>query len=138
LEQPEEKAVRQLLALVFLLAISATSVMAQQHAPTVAQCRADVALWGNGIMVKEYYDAENAHMEDGTPDHTDVARLPVQEVILHRREMGDCASVDAENHVEYYEAARFYATVHSNRIFNFMARHNLWNQFRAEDAQGLR
>ena len=52
--------------------------------------------------------------------------------------MGDCGSVDPQFAWQYFntdEEARIDLLI---REQNFLARHNLWGQFIAEDAQGKR
>lgn len=129
---------RKVLALGLLLISSAHIVLAQQHAPTVAQCQADAALWGNDHVKAEYISAETAHLKAGTPNPTDIAKLPLDEIVARQNEMGNCFSVDEKNYKRYSEAQAFYTSVFADRVINFVTRHGLWDQLKAEDSKGIR
>jgi hypothetical protein len=118
--------------------ISATSALAQQHAPTVAQCQADVALWGATNMETEYNKAETAHTNVGTPNPTNLDKLPLDEIASRQVEMGDCARVDEGNYQQYYDANTFYYGIFASRVISFVKRHGLWDQMKAEDTKGIR
>jgi hypothetical protein len=86
----------------------------------------------------EYFNAQTAHVKYGTPNKTDLNKLPIDEVVGRINEMGDCQEVDAGNEKKYLETLDFYSEVQKDRVLDFMTRHKLWPQFRAEDARGLR
>ncbi len=111
-----------------------------QHAPTVQTCRADVSLWYSREMVLEYKKAELAWIGDKVPNRTDAARLPLTEVDARTVEILECVQVDVDydHHDRYYESATFYQEVSADRYYRFVVRHNLLQQLRREDKQGLR
>ena len=113
-------------------------VTAQEHAPTAAQCQADVAVWGNTDTLSEYAQAQSAFVRDGIPNRTGIAKLSWTELTGRVSEMADCSKVDPQQAVRYSTAWLLYTTVESNRVNNFMTRHDLWSQFKEEDAQGKR
>lgn len=94
-----------------LFLLCAASALGQQHAPTVEMCRADRALWYNSEDATEYLKAETAHWTDGTPNPSHYVKLGLPEVFARIREMGDCASVDAERSDSYQTAQNFYASI---------------------------
>ncbi|MBZ5698408.1 MAG: hypothetical protein LAN18_07655 [Acidobacteriia bacterium] len=110
----------------------------QEHAPTAAQCQADVAVWGDSSLETEYNEAQTTFVNSGTPNKTDVAKLGWDEVTARQNEMITCVKVDRENFAKYLDAMRFYHSVMADRLFNFVTRHNLWSQLKSEDAQGKR
>lgn len=103
-----------------------------EHAPTVAVCRADSAVWNSDFM------------KNGPKDS--VGRISVQELLLRESEMNKCGFVDPPhpdnsnyNHPETY---LFLQGLYSNeigiRLVDFITRHNMWQQFLDEDAAGKR
>jgi hypothetical protein len=105
-----------------VLLISAVTV-AQEHAPTVEQCRADAAVWADA-------------------DFT----IPTMKELLSRsKEMSDCLKVDPlkESHeagMKYIEFSQRFSVEYQNRTVHFLDRHDpAWYQkFLAEDAAGQR
>jgi hypothetical protein len=123
------------------LAVTCMALAHQQepkHAPTIAQCQADVKLWYNTADATEYTKAQDALNDDNTPNRTAYATLPISEVRLRMLEMTDCARVDDANFRNYHEAHEFYYGIFNDRLFRFMQRHNLFPQFATEDAEGKR
>lgn len=112
-----------LCVLLLSLMPSLPSLFAQDHAPTVDQCRADQRLWSSG-------DA-NA-FKDAT------SRLSLRALKQRSDEMGDCFAVDSERSHQYFSLVAAYATELSGRYKDFIDRHNLMAQFLAEDATGKR
>jgi hypothetical protein len=127
----------KLLILIFGL-LFIVSAHAQEHAPTAAQCQADVAVWGDSSMETEYNKAQTAFVNDNTPNKTDTAKLGVDEIIARQNEMIDCMKVDRPQFNSYLDAMQFYHSVIADRLFDFISRHSLWDQVRLEDAQGKR
>jgi hypothetical protein len=121
-----------------LLMLTAVPAGTQQHAPTVAQCQADAAVWAPPEMQTEYLKAQTAHIKYGTPNETSTNKLPIKEVLARIDEMGDCQKVDHRNWEKFLEIQSFYSNVQTDRVQDFMTRHDLWPQFRSEDAQGKR
>ena len=67
-------------AILFGLALCASTV-AQQHAPLLATCEADVALWYNSHEFTDYNKAQTAFNVDKTPNKTKLNLLPLDEII---------------------------------------------------------
>lgn len=126
-----------LIILVFGFALSVNSEP-QQHAPTVAMCRADVALWYNSEMATAYLNAETLHITDNVKNLTPTAKLPLTEVLDRTTEMGDCTRVEEQHSDTYVEAQRLYSTVRGDRVSSFIYRHHLMAQLRREDSEGIR
>jgi hypothetical protein len=111
-------------AIAFLF-ISAAAVLAQEHAPTVEQCRADAAVWS----------AKDADTKTPT----------MKELWLRVHEMNQCLAVDPvesahEYTLEYLTVCRNVGDEYSARVVSFLNRHDAkWkSQFDAEDAGGKR
>jgi len=120
-----------------LVIVSLASVSrSQDHAPTAEQCRADQALWGAVHAETEYYDAETRHVQDGTPNRTDIAALNVSHLKQRMNEMYQCSDVVAME--PYHSTGNFYYSVISDRYSSFLMRHGLMGQMIKEDAAGKR
>ncbi len=99
----------------------ATEQQTIEHAPTVEQCQADQAVWVSEVDDQASIDKESFHTLD-------------QRVV----EMGECEHVDSRNRVRYYIAAGATRGEEATRMVSFLGRHNLYDQFVAEDAAGKR
>jgi hypothetical protein len=98
------------------------SIHAQvEHAPTVEQCRADQKSW--------YATLE---------DEAAVANVGYQELQGWFLEMVKCEKVDSERERWYMATHAAVGLIQGTRLRDFLKRHNLWNQFLAEDAEGKR
>lgn len=104
-------------AVLFLIAVSS----AQDHAPTVEQCRADKNLWW------DQFDTREA-----------VSKLSAKKINKRSDEMRDCAVVDEENQHSYLQLAGMFQMEYELRLLDFVTRHHLMAQFVAEDADGKR
>lgn len=110
--------------LMFLLLVT-TVAMGQdiQHAPTIEQCRADLAVWSN----------QTKQIED---------KLPVRELAERESEMLDCAYVLESAYPSESKLAdqqgMVYGLIIGTRASHFLKRHNIWTQFNNEDAKGAR
>jgi hypothetical protein len=111
-------------------------ILAQEHAPLLATCEADVALWYNAGDFTEYDNAQALFFTSKTPNKTQLNRLSVVEVIARHEEMGKCYLMTGRD--IYHTADNAYMGIYHDRETDFMVRHNLMNQFRAEDAEGKR
>ena len=101
-----------------------------QHAPTVEQCRADQKLWFSRI-------SDDAKAEEAEGLREPVAHsISFQQLTFLTLEMHDCARIDPEFKKEYYQTSGDAAVTADNRLVHFLYRHNLYQQFLAEDAQG--
>jgi hypothetical protein len=61
-----------------------------------------------------------------------------QELDGWAQEIFVCHNVDPEHDGQYFNTAGEIAALEVRRLRNFLLRHNLWDQFLAEDAQGKR
>lgn len=125
-------------AILGMLLPLASAAMAQKHAPTLAQCRADLAVWNGHDAHKRYYEAETLYMQNGTPNQTEIQQLSVEELNLRSSEMADCEKVDPERLSDYADSISFDSSVRGERMLRFLNRHNLIAQFMQEDAAGKR
>jgi hypothetical protein len=125
-------------SLLLALVVGVVPSLAQQHAPTIAVCRADVAVWNNQLLKSEYRAAEDAYRQNKTPNRSQVAMLSVHEVSARADEMDDCSKVDTEKEEAYLQATDFYSLVYDERVGHFLTRHKLWEKFFAEDEAGMR
>lgn len=109
------------LAIIGLALISASGAAAQDHAPLLAQCKADVRLWVS-------------------TQQEDAKKLTFWDLNRRHREMMDCSDVDmdSETHPYYEILDHFYALVEEIRYAHFIWRHDLNHQFLAEDKAGAR
>ena len=105
-----------------MLIIPYQSTFAQevQHAPTVEQCRADQKLWMSQL------------------EHEGPLRSGVAELFDRKDEMMKCETVDPKFHIYYYHIHSEISDEESLRLLDFLYRHNLSQQFMAEDVQGER
>jgi hypothetical protein len=94
-----------------------------QHAPTVELCRADQKLWLSKLE---------------EPGNTSLANVTFYELNGWSKEMSDCEKVDPEFHFRYYNTLGEANSEQVLRLTDFLRRHNLWDQFIAEDLQGKR
>jgi hypothetical protein len=107
-----------------------------EHAPTPEQCRADADAWGiptPALLVNT--EQQFALFSNGTARDTN---LTANTLDARMKELGQCLRTDRPNSMRYAEAARAYSIAQLVRMANFMKRHNLTEQFRAEDEQGER
>jgi len=111
---------------------------AQEHAPTMAVCQADLALWHNTEEETDYLNQETKRINDGVKNTNPLAKLTAIELTLRMIEMADCKSVDKAGSQDYYEMMRFYSDVVADRYRSFLERHDLMRKFRAEDDAGIR
>jgi hypothetical protein len=99
--------------------------LAQEHAPTAEQCDADLRLWASQASTLD--------------------KLPYKEVEAREQEMFNCGgSVNSQTQQgfikakSYDSASNLYRGEMGERLSDFLVRHNLIEQFLAEDAQGKR
>jgi hypothetical protein len=111
---------------------SAHSPQAVEHAPTVEQCQADAILWST--QAQDFYEADKDH----NAQNSTVANLTAKELFARGMEMRDCLTTDSTRSKNYTATATTYIELFSERVNSFMRRHNLMDQFFAEDAAGER
>lgn len=122
---------RVLIAILFTL-----PSLSQEHAPTAEQCRADQALWGSDYAETNYNETETRHIQDGTPNRTDIAILTIPQLRQRMGEMYQCSDVVAME--PYHLTGNFYYDVIADRYSSFLRRHGLVRQMMKEDADGKR
>ena len=120
--------------LLAVVLVSFDSLWSQEvkHAPTVEQCRTDQKLWFSKIE----NDAK-AEAAEGLREPV-AASISFQQLNFCSLEMHDCARIDPEFKKEYYQTSGDAVGTANNRLVHFLYRHNLLNQFLAEDAEGKR
>jgi hypothetical protein len=133
-------ALKEMSIVMLLGLLLCTPVLTQEHAPLLATCEADVALWYSENEFTDYLNSESALMRDGTPNKTSLNLLSISEVIARHEEMGKCWSM---THREIFHQADnsyvgIYTGIYTDREHNFIVRHKLMDQFLSEDADGKR
>jgi hypothetical protein len=127
---------RQLIKLLVLFLLNVSVEGQVQHAPTLAQCRADEHLWT--VELTEYYRAETDTLTNGTINHSSLAGISFKELNERAVEMGSCIAVDPANTERYSNVGMGLTAITGDRFGHFLLRHNLMNQFLDEDAAGKR
>ena len=121
----------------FVILVSPSSAFGQQHAPTLEMCKADVAVWYDDDTAADYNKQETKHITDGMPNTNEYNKLRLSAILKRINEMSDCYKVAGFQKL-YIQASNFYVSIMSNRMQSFIIRHHLWEQFKKEDAAGLR
>jgi len=116
--------------------VASPQVDPSDHAPTAAQCQADMRLWLE--QVKDYDSALIDHVQKGTPNNSDLSRLQVQQLARRTVEMGECAAVDPGNLSVYQDVESGLDSIRKDRYEQFVIRHKLEAQLLREDAAGIR
>jgi hypothetical protein len=94
---------------------------AQDHAPTIEQCRADQLLWHSEFQ----------------KDRAAVT-LDYDTLLRRAHEMYDCAKVDSAHKEVYENTGDGAGWAIGIRVNHFMSRHSQWDKFFEEDAAGAR
>jgi hypothetical protein len=108
------------LAAVLMTPLQLIHAQEVHHAPTVEQCRADQRLWQSKLQ-----------------EH-DLANVGYKELDSWFDELVACRPVDPNNEKRYFDTAFSVIGQQFGRHLHFLYRHNLYGQFLAEDAQGMR
>jgi hypothetical protein len=118
--------------------IDHASLVASQieHAPTPDQCRADADAWGIPTPALLVNTEQQFALFSNATAHD--ASLTANMLDARMKELSQCMRTDKVNSMRYAEANRAYAIAQLVRMASFMKRHNLTEQFRAEDEQGQR
>jgi hypothetical protein len=116
-----------------ILLISATVIQAQQHAPTKAQCDADLNLWRADLITGA--QGEWALKND--------SKIRYMEIVTEAHEMTLCEAAympgDTLGSGAYADLGKVLDSIIETRLIAFMARHpDVLRQFAEEDASGLR
>jgi hypothetical protein len=83
-------------------------------------------------------DQDLKHTIHGTKNTSPIAKVAEGELNSRIFEMQVCTIVDQPNQDKYFRATEFYESVQGDRYRKFIVRHNLMEQFKTEDAAGLR
>ena len=118
----EDTAMKLNVTLCVLLLSLIPSLFGQDHAPTVEQSRADQRLWITQLI-------ENPEI---------VKSLTYDQLNDRMLEMANCDAVDRDREIVYVETAARFNMKQMVRLLDFVKRHELLDQFRAEDAAGKR
>jgi hypothetical protein len=111
---------------------------AQQHAPTLAVCQADAAVWGNLQAQTDYLNAEADRHKNNAPNRTPLAKLSLKEVVNRADEMRQCEDVDPDQAKTYLDLVGSYNHIYAAHCESFIERHHLLAQLYQEDAAGKR
>ena len=107
-----------------------------EHAPTPDQCGADADAWGIPTpALLANTEQKFAIFSNATARDTS---LTAKMLDARMKELSQCMLTDKVNSMRYAEAGRAYAIAQLVRMASFMKRHNLAEQFHAEDEQGQR
>ena len=111
---------------VFLLFTGGSVSSQQGFAVSIERCRSDLASWTNNF----------SYRDQGKPD----SLLTYDQLTARIGEAKGCRIID--DNEPYHTAAAIvqsnYSAVVNERLLDFVARHNLSEQFKKEDADGLR
>src|SRR6202043_119910 len=99
------------LATVLLAAAAVTVAQEAHHGPTVAVCRAEIAIWYNATSAADFYKAQTAFLNDGVPNRHPYAKLAITEVSARILELNECTETDSGSAADYHEASRFYNNI---------------------------
>ena len=109
-----------------LLCAAASGSPQEGAAVSVARCRSDLANWTHHFT----------YVNTGTEEQL----LPFDQLKERSDEAKGCSVLDSNE--PYVSAAATiqtrYGALMRDRLYNFVARHNLTDQFQKEDANGLR
>src|SRR5262245_33087838 len=114
------------LSAVLLLSMAGSVSSQQGFAVSVDRCRSDLASWTNDLSYADTARADQLLAFDQLKSRIDEAK--------------GCRILD--NKEPYYTAAAIvqtdYSALVTSRLYDFLVRHNLVEQFQKEDANGLR
>lgn len=109
----------------------------QEHAPTLEQCKADLALWYDKDGALDYLKAQGMRMSDGIKNTSSYNRLTLKLITFRINEMVKCSSVSGKDG-GYADAVDFYSGLRRDRYYWFLVRHHLMGQLEKEDEKGVR
>jgi hypothetical protein len=118
-----------LIVSIVMLSVVANS---QEHSPALEQCRLDFDTY------KKLGNFAHPTEAEFTAQRDYLRRFPLSEINRRIVEMESCMDVDQTHRQDYTDASLLLEGAQRNRYMNFLVRHNLWDQFVAEDAQGKR
>jgi hypothetical protein len=107
-----------------------------EHAPTVAQCRADADIWG---VPKATASTPNDYQfRNLIRDVAHNQAVTAKKLDVRINELSRCMLTDTAQSFRYEQGSRAYTIAEFMRMADFVSRHNLENQFYQEDDQGKR
>jgi hypothetical protein len=118
---------KTILALLFVLtpaAMAPVTAQTEDMPPTVAWCQVDQRLW--------YAEIEKFNRDRVGPSAS------VTTLFQRTEEMTKCMDVDPAMATRYLSTRSVLMTEQRTRLFSFLSRHNLFQQFMHEDAAGQR
>ncbi len=114
---------RVFVVLIFgVVAILHGFAFAQDHAPTLEQCKADVNLWNNEFQHNGYVNVSIHELNERSKELSAC-------LVSYPKDPSHGLWVDV--HVQFHSVMEY-------RYSAFIARHNLFNKFMEEDKQGKR
>ena len=93
-----------------------------KHDPTVEQCRDDQRVWTTKLV----------------PLGASVAKVSYKELERWYQEMGECGRLDPDHSSDYDHTGYDILVTRVTRLEAFLHRHDLWDKFLDEAAQGKR
>lgn len=120
-------------SLIGLLLTSTYLAKSQEPKPALKQCRVDA-----DPFIKTMLDNPKDLIAEFNAQRDYLKRFPLSEIGRRQTEMYDCTTVDPKNSEAYKTVALVLDAEVTSRYLSFLLRHNLMNQFRAEDANGAR
>ena len=131
-----ERGMKIFAAAILAVLAAAFPAGAQEHAPRVETCRADLTTW-NGEM-SGYWGAENVKHDSSLPNKSAVSSLSAAELLNRAAEIGQCLNVDSSNRSAYEGLEALYLQIVGDRAQWFIKRHGLGRSFDKEDKAGMR
>ena len=122
-----------LLGLPVLLLAPMHLAKSQEPKVTLQQCRVDA-----DPFIKTMLANPNDRTAEFEAHREYLKRFPLSEITRRQLEMYDCTTVDPKNSKAYETVALVLDGEETSRYLSFLIRHNLVDQFRAEDANGAR
>jgi hypothetical protein len=109
----------------FLIALLFTATGFAQELPSRRECRSQAAVWSIGL-----FDERGEAGLESSP------HLSAQELLARSDQMAGCYARYKKNN--FLQISRGYYLVYQWRVFNFVNRHDLLQQFAEEDQAGKR
>jgi hypothetical protein len=110
-------------SMILLIAVA----IAEESPTALKQCRIDLNTFTKlGPLINPSFAQIKAQK-----DYVRSFRLSISQRL---KEMGDCREADTQNEIGYAHVSLLLQQEETSRYVNFLLRHDLWNQFVAEDA----
>jgi hypothetical protein len=117
----------------FMVLLLGVSVVAQD-APTIQQCRADVAMWSPQPYAESFFDA----LSMAELDHRHTILLQCGIAGASQRGGNKVTFDEALEIDQWMQLDGIYNSHEIGRLLNYIKRHGEWEQFNKEDAAGRR